>query len=122
MKNTRARSRDFGKGDWKSYFRLIPYIRLPWLLIAVAFVVDLVYSDVMAYVPVSTSALFGGEFTGRALASAVLYNVLNFGLMFASLILPAWSPPSPSGGPRRSCGAGCCGWIWPTTTPTTQPT
>ena len=87
MKNTRARSRDFGKGDWKSYFRLIPYIRLPWLLIAVAFVVDLVYSDVMAYVPVSTSALFGGEFTGRALASAVLYNVLNFGLMFASLIL-----------------------------------
>ena len=86
MKNTRARSRDFGKGDWKSYFRLIPYIRLPWLLIAAAFVVDLVYSDVMAYVPVSTSALFGGEFTGRALASAVIYNVLNFGLMLGSLI------------------------------------
>lgn len=90
MNNTRTRSRDFGKGDWKSYFRLIPYIRLPWLLIALAFVVDLVYSDVMAYVPVSTSALFGGEFTGKALASAVIYNVLNFGLMFGSLILTSW--------------------------------
>ena len=90
MKNTRIQSRDFGKGDWKSYFRLIPYIRLPWLLIALAFVVDLVYSDVMAYVPVSTSALFSGEFTGRALASAVIYNALNFGLMFGSLILTSW--------------------------------
>ncbi len=73
MSNTHIRSKDFGKGDRKSYFRLIPYIRLPWLLIALAFVVDLVYSDVMAYVPVSTSALFEGEFTGRALASAVLF-------------------------------------------------
>lgn len=40
--------------------------------------------------PVSTSALFSGEFTGKALASAVTYNVLNFGLMFGSLILSGW--------------------------------
>lgn len=90
MKKIRTRNKDFGKGDWKSYFRLIPYIRLPWLLVAIAFVVDLFYSEVMAYVPVSTSALFGGEFTGKALASAVIYNVLSFGLMFGSMILMSW--------------------------------
>lgn len=87
MKKTNPRDKNFGKGDWKSYFRLIPYIRLPWLLIAIAFVVELTYSEVMAYVPVSTSALFSGEFTGKALASAVIYNVMNFGLMFGSMIL-----------------------------------
>lgn len=90
MKSLRTQDRSFGKGDWRSYFRLIPYIRLPWLLIALAFVVDLLYSEIMAYVPVSTSALFGGEFTSRALTSAVIYNVLNFGLMFGSLILMNW--------------------------------
>lgn len=60
---------------------------MPWLLIAIGFVVNLGYSEVMAYVPVSTSALFSGEFTGSALASAVIYNVLNYALMFGSLIL-----------------------------------
>jgi len=80
----------FGKGDWKSFFRLIPYIRLPWLWIAIAFVVNLTYSEITAIVPVSTAALFGGEFTGKALASALIYNLLNYGLMFASLILTSW--------------------------------
>ncbi|MBR4906222.1 MAG: ABC transporter ATP-binding protein [Clostridia bacterium] len=90
MKTERTRNRDFGKGDWKSYFRLIPYIRLPWIAIAVAFIVEMGYSEVMAYVPVSTSALFSGEFTGKALGEAVVYNVLNFALMFGSLILTSW--------------------------------
>ena len=90
MGKTRTRNRDFGKGDWKSYFRLIPYIRLPWIAIAVAFIVEMGYSEVMAYVPVSTSALFSGEFTGKALGEAVVYNVLNFALMFGSLILTSW--------------------------------
>ena len=87
---TKTRTRDFGKGDWKSYFRLIPYIRLPWILIIIAFIVEMTYSEVMARVPVSTAALFSGEFTGRALAEAVIYNALNFGLMLGSLILTGW--------------------------------
>lgn len=90
MNRKHPRKAQFGRGDWKAYFRLIPYIRLPWLLIAVAFLVDLGYSEVMAYVPVSTSALFSGDFSGAALASAVTYNVLNYALMFGSLILMAW--------------------------------
>ena len=90
MKRKHSNKSNFGKGDWKSYFRLIPYIRLPWLLIAIGFVVSLTYSEVMAYVPVSTSALFSGEFTGSALWEAVVYNVLNYALMFASLILVSW--------------------------------
>ena len=87
MTNKQTRSRDFGKGDWKSYFKLIPYIRLPWLLIILAFIVEMTYSEVMARVPVSTSKLFSGEFTGAALSEAVIYNALNFGLMFGSMIL-----------------------------------
>ena len=89
MKN-KTRNRDFGKGDWRSYFRLIPYIRLPWILIIIAFIVEMTYSEVMARVPVSTAALFSGEFTGRALAEAIAYNVLNFGLMLGSMILTGW--------------------------------
>lgn len=80
----------FGKGDWRALFRLIPYIRMPWLLVAVGFVVNLGYSEVLAYVPVSTSALFSGQFTGSALVSAVVYNVLNYALLFGSLILQSW--------------------------------
>lgn len=90
MKRKQPVRKNFGKGNWKAFFRLIPYIRLPWLLIAIAFVVDMTYSEVMARVPVSTAALFAGEFTGSALAEAVIYNVLNYGLMFGSLILMGW--------------------------------
>ena len=90
MKTTPAKNKDFGKGDWKSYFRLIPYIRLPWILIIIAFIVEMGYSEVMARVPVSTSALFSGEFTGRALTGAIIYNVLYFGLMLGSMILMSW--------------------------------
>lgn len=90
MRKSPIRNKSFGKGDWKSYFRLIPYIRMPWLLIIIAFIVEMTYSEVMAYVPVSTSALFSGEMTGKALTSAVVYNVLNFGLMFGSMILTGW--------------------------------
>ena len=63
MKKQHIRKAGFGRGDWKSFFRLIPYIRLPWLLIALGFVVNLGYSQVLSYVPVSTSALFSGAFT-----------------------------------------------------------
>ena len=90
MRKSPIRDKRFGKGDWKSYFRLIPYIRMPWLLIIIAFIVEMTYSEVMAYVPVSTSALFSGEMTGKALTSAVIYNVLNFGLMFGSMLLTGW--------------------------------
>ena len=90
MKRKHPGKLTFGRGDWKAYFRLIPYIRMPWLLIAVGFVVNMWYSEVMAYVPVSTSALFSGDFTGAALASAVIYNVLNYALMFGSMILLSW--------------------------------
>lgn len=90
MRKSPIRNKSFGKGDWKSYFRLIPYIRMPWLLIIIAFIAEMTYSEVMAYVPVSTSALFSGEMTGKALMSAVIYNVLNFGLMFGSMILTGW--------------------------------
>ena len=90
MKKARSGKSGFGKGDWRSYFRLIPYVRMPWLLVAAGFVVNLGYSEVLAYVPVSTGALFSGEFTGSALASAVIYNVLNYALMFGALILQGW--------------------------------
>ena len=90
MKKAHTRNKNFGKGNWKAYFQLIPYIRLPWVLLAISFVVEMTYSEILAIVPVSTSALFSGEFTGKALASAVSYNALSFGLMFGSIILQGW--------------------------------
>lgn len=90
MTKTHRRRSDFGRGNWKAYFQLIPYIRMPWLLIAIGFAVNLGYSEVMAYVPVSTAALFGGDLSGSALTAAVVYNVLNYALMFGSSILLSW--------------------------------
>lgn len=87
---TRKRRADFGHGNWKAYFQLIPYIRMPWLLVIIGFVVNMGYSEVMAYVPVSTSALFSGDFSSSALFSAVLYNVLNYAMLFGSMILLSW--------------------------------
>ena len=83
----RRRRKSFGRGDWRAYFRLIPRIRLPWLLILIGFIVDIGYSEVLVRAPVSTSALFGGEFTGSALASAVIYNLLSYTLMLGSIFL-----------------------------------
>ncbi len=90
MKKAHVKNKNFGKGNWKAYFQLIPYIRLPWVLLAISFVVEMTYSEILAIVPVSTSALFSGEFTGKALASAVSYNALSFGLMFGSITLQGW--------------------------------
>lgn len=75
----------FGRGDWKAYFQLIPKIKLPWVLILLGFILDIGYAEVLAYVPVSTAALFSGEFTGSALGSAIVYNILSFGLMIGSI-------------------------------------
>lgn len=83
----RQKKENFGRGDWKAYFKLIPYIKLPWVLIAIGFIVNMGQAEIMARVPVSTSALFSGVFTSSALISAVVYNFLNYGLMFGSICL-----------------------------------
>lgn len=79
----------FGRGNWKAYFQLIPKIKLPWILILFGFILDTGYSQVLSYVPVSTSALFSGEFTGSALVSAIVYNVLSYGLMLGTICVQA---------------------------------
>lgn len=89
LRNKKRRGENFGRGDWKAYFRLIPYIKLPWLLILLGFIINISYSEVLANVPVSTSALFGGEFTGAALVSAIVYNLLSYVLLLGSTCLIA---------------------------------
>lgn len=79
----------FGRGNWKAYFQLIPKIKLPWILILFGFILDTGYAQVLSIVPVSTSALFSGEFTGSALVSAIVYNVLSYGLMIGSICVQA---------------------------------
>ena len=84
------RNKDFGKGDWKAFFKLMPRIKLPWFLILIGFLVSISQSEVMARVPVSTAALFSGEFSGKALASAIIYNVLNFLLMIIATFITTY--------------------------------
>lgn len=43
-------------------------------------------SEIRARVPVSTSELFSGTFTGEALTSALLYQVISFALIIISII------------------------------------
>lgn len=88
--DTKLHDKNFGKGNWKAFFKLMPRIKLPWFLILIGFLVSIGQSEVMARVPVSTAALFGGEFSSAALISAVTFQVLNFLLMAISTVLCAY--------------------------------
>lgn len=84
------RNKDFGKGNWKAFFKLMPRIKLPWFLILIGFLVSIGQSEVMARVPVSTAALFSGEFSKTALVSALAYNILNFMLMIITTFITTY--------------------------------
>lgn len=88
--DTKLHDKNFGKGNWKAFFKLMPRIKLPWFLILIGFLVSIGQSEVMARVPVSMAALFGGEFSSAALISAVTFQVLNFLLMAISTVLCAY--------------------------------
>ncbi len=69
-----------GGGNWGGFIRMLGQINLPWLLIAVAFVVELGYNHVLLSLPTTTAALMSGSLEDKALRDAILYY-LSYGLV-----------------------------------------
>ena len=64
-----------GVGNWKGFFRMLGQSDLPWVLIAIAFVVDLGYNQVLLSLPTTTAALMSGSLEDAALRDAVIYYI-----------------------------------------------
>ncbi len=60
-------------GSWKAFFLLLRQIHLPWLVILLAFVVNMTYSQLLLMMPGTTATIMSGSLEGSALWDAVLY-------------------------------------------------
>lgn len=65
---------------WKPFFRTIKNLRLPWIWIIFGLSLNLILNSLTLKIPDMTADLLGGNLTGAALTSAVLYYVI-YGLM-----------------------------------------
>lgn len=65
---------------WKPFFRTIKNLRLPWIWIILGLSLNLILNNLTLKIPDMTADLLGGNLTGAALTSAVLYYVI-YGLM-----------------------------------------
>lgn len=65
---------------WKPFFRTIKNLRLPWIWIIFGLSLNLILNNLTLKIPDMTADLLGGNLTGAALTSAVLYYVI-YGLM-----------------------------------------
>lgn len=65
---------------WKPFFRTIKSLHLPWIWILFGLSLNLILNSLTLEIPDMTADLLGGNLTGAALTSAVLYYVL-YGLM-----------------------------------------
>ena len=86
-------------GSWRSLFRTIRKLKLSWLWIAIALVLNLVLNDLMLDLPDTTADLLGGQLTGAALTKAILYYV-TFGVL--SFVMVAGQVQAQSYGTRRA--------------------
>ncbi len=76
----KKKAADKGGGNWRGFFRLLGQIDLPWLVIAFAFVVELVYNKVLLALPTTSASLMSGSLEDSALHDAVLYYV-SYGIV-----------------------------------------
>lgn len=59
-----------------AFFQTLPKYKLPWILIAVAFVFNIGFNQLLLGLPSTTAELLGGQLTGKALWSAISYYVI----------------------------------------------
>lgn len=71
--------------SWKSLFRTIGSLRLPWVWIAVGLALNLALNTLLLDLPDTTADLLSGELTSRAVTKAVLFYVL-FGVLSAVMV------------------------------------
>lgn len=63
-------------GNFKEFFKLIPRLRIPWILLFMSLGINLVYNDILYKIPTTTTRLMSGELTGGALWDAIWFFVL----------------------------------------------
>lgn len=67
-------------GNWRSFFRIIGQINLPWPLVVVSLVFEMGYSNLLLSLPTTTAALMSGSLEVSALWDAVIYYVIYGGV------------------------------------------
>lgn len=77
MKQKKASS---GGGNWSGFLRMLGQIDLPWVMIAIAFIVELGYNHVLLSLPTTTASLMSGNLENEALRDAILYYI-SYGLI-----------------------------------------
>lgn len=63
--------------SWAAFFKTIRDLRLPWLWIFFALVLNLTETTLMLKLPVTTSNLMSGDISGSSLSEAVIYYALT---------------------------------------------
>lgn len=63
-------------GSWKELFIMLRRLRIPWHLLLLALIINMVFADIMLRLPTTTTRLMSGELTGGALWDAIGFYVL----------------------------------------------
>lgn len=74
-------------GSWRSFFHLLGSIDLPWLVILLAFLAELGYSQAMLMMPGTTTALMSGSLEPEALRDAVVYYISYAVVLFLDFMI-----------------------------------
>lgn len=64
-----------GAGNWRGFFQMLGQIQLPWVMMLVAFVVEMTYNSALLALPTTTASLMSGSLEDSALRDAVLYYI-----------------------------------------------
>lgn len=65
---------------WRSFFRIIRQIDMPWLLVLLSLIFEMGYSNLLLSLPVTTAALMSGSLEVSALWDAVIYYAIYGGV------------------------------------------
>ena len=73
-------------GRWKTLFRTIRALHLPWAWIIVGLGLNLIANNLLLELPDTTADLLSGELTSKALTEAILYYVVLGVMSFVAMV------------------------------------
>lgn len=90
---------NYSGGTWKAMFKTLGKLRLPWLWVLAALVMNTVLNTMLLELPDMTAGLLGGDLSNKAVTEAVIYYAV-FG--FLSFVGVAVQVQAQAFGVRRS--------------------
>ncbi len=75
------------KGLWRSFFHTLPQLKIPWMLVFLAFCVNLAFSRIELLLPTTTAELANGSLEIKALMNAIFFYVSYAVLITALYVL-----------------------------------